>query len=83
MLDGVQQYRRIRGKTLHEDEVAIEAKKHIYCEKPAGVDLEGVKRETKMLKIIGSFALEVPDPPAPESPRVRGGVGRRCGPVPG
>jgi chorismate mutase/prephenate dehydratase len=28
--------------------------------------LEGVKRETKMLKIIGSFPLEVPDPPSPE-----------------
>lgn len=25
-------------------EAAIEARKHIYCEKPAGVDLEGVKR---------------------------------------
>ena len=25
-------------------EAAVEARKHIYCEKPAGVDLEGVKR---------------------------------------
>ena len=25
-------------------EAAIQAKKHIYCEKPAGVDLDGVKR---------------------------------------
>jgi myo-inositol 2-dehydrogenase / D-chiro-inositol 1-dehydrogenase len=25
-------------------EAAVEAKKHIYCEKPAGVDLEGVRR---------------------------------------
>ena len=29
--------------------------------------LEGVKREAKMLKIIGSFPLEFPDPPIPES----------------
>lgn len=29
--------------------------------------LEGVKREAKMLKIIGSFPLEFPDPPLPES----------------
>jgi chorismate mutase / prephenate dehydratase len=29
--------------------------------------LEGVKREAKMLKIIGSFPLEFPDPPAQES----------------
>jgi chorismate mutase/prephenate dehydratase len=28
--------------------------------------LEGVKRETKMLKIIGAFPLERPDPPPPE-----------------
>src|SRR5579871_5572002 len=25
-------------------EAAVEARKHVYCEKPAGVDLEGVKR---------------------------------------
>lgn len=29
--------------------------------------LEGVKREAKMLKIIGSFPLEFPDAPAPEA----------------
>ena len=29
--------------------------------------LEGVKREAKMLKIIGSFPLEFPDPLVPES----------------
>lgn len=29
--------------------------------------LEGVKREAKMLKIIGSFPLEFPDPPIPET----------------
>jgi chorismate mutase/prephenate dehydratase len=29
--------------------------------------LEGVKREAKTLKIIGSFPLEHPDPPQPES----------------
>lgn len=30
--------------------------------------LEGVKRETKMLKIIGSFPLEFPDPATPAEP---------------
>ena len=28
---------------------------------------EGIKRETKVLKIVGSFPLEYPDPPSPES----------------
>jgi chorismate mutase/prephenate dehydratase len=36
-------------------------------DRPLVAALEGVKREAKMLKIVGSFPLEVPDPPAPES----------------
>jgi chorismate mutase / prephenate dehydratase len=44
----------------------VEVTNHI-TDRPLVAALEGVKRETKMLKIVGSFPLEVPDPPPPES----------------
>jgi chorismate mutase / prephenate dehydratase len=37
-------------------------------DRPLVAALEGVKRETRMLKIVGSFPLEFPDPPSSESP---------------
>jgi len=44
----------------------VEVSGHM-TDRPLVAALEGVKKEAKMLKIIGSFPLEFPDPPPPES----------------
>jgi chorismate mutase/prephenate dehydratase len=44
----------------------VEVTGHV-TDRPLVAALEGVKRETKMLKIIGSFPLEVAEPAQPES----------------
>src|SRR5262249_7330761 len=44
----------------------VEVSGHM-TDRPLVAALEGVKRDAKMLKIIGSFPLEFPDPPPSES----------------
>ncbi len=44
----------------------VEVSGHV-TDRPLVAALEGVKREAKMLKVVGSFPLEVPEAKAPES----------------
>ena len=44
----------------------VEVGGHV-TDRPLVAALEGVKREAKMLKVVGSFPLDVSDPPTPES----------------
>jgi chorismate mutase/prephenate dehydratase len=48
----------------------VEVSGHM-TDRPLVAALEGVKREAKMLKIIGSFPLEFPDPELPPTDKMR------------